>query len=149
MNKSLSIIFLAAGALSVCPAADVTPARGVSSSEGIKAMEEIVDDTLRQNYSYAWTGMAYQETQSGTTVSVVFIFAIIMTLLVLAAQYESWSDPIAVVFGMIINAIIGTTCVPAFWVVMQRLQEKVRGNRSTTANTNGVPSAASDNANEV
>jgi len=58
-----------------------TPARGVSSSDGIKAMEEIVDRTLGQNYSYAWTGMAYQETQSGTTVAVVFIFAILMTLL--------------------------------------------------------------------
>ena len=50
-----------------------TPAKGVSSSDGIKAMEEIVSDTLGQNYSYAWTGMAYQETQAGTTVSLVFI----------------------------------------------------------------------------
>ena len=73
-----------------------TPAKGVSSSDGIKAMEEIVSDTLGQNYSYAWTGMAYQETRAGTTVSLVFIFAIIMTLLVLAAQYESWARPFPV-----------------------------------------------------
>ena len=39
-----------------------TPAKGVSSSDGIKAMKEIVSGTLGQNYSYAWTGMAYQET---------------------------------------------------------------------------------------
>lgn len=83
-----------------------TPAKGVSSSEGIKAMEEIVKDTLGNNYSYAWTGIAYQETQAGTTISFVFIFAIIMTLLVLAAQYESWTDPVAVVMAMPV-AVLG------------------------------------------
>ena len=82
-------------------------AKGVSSSDGIKAMEEIVDKTLGSNYSYAWTGEAYQETQSGTTVAVVFVFAIILTLLVLAAQYESWTDPVAVVLSMPV-AILGT-----------------------------------------
>ena len=84
-----------------------TPASGVSSSEGIKAMEEIVHDVLGRNFSYAWTGIAYQETQSGTTISFVFIFAIIMTILVLAAQYESWTSPIAVVLSMPM-AILGT-----------------------------------------
>lgn len=82
-------------------------ARGVSSSEAIRAMEEIVKDAVGKNFSYAWTGEAYQETQAGTTISFVFFFAIIMTLLVLAAQYESWSDPIAVVMSMPI-AILGT-----------------------------------------
>ena len=84
-----------------------TPASGVSSSEGIKAMEEIVHEALGRNFSYAWTGIAYQETQSGTTISFVFIFAIIMTILVLAAQYESWTSPIAVVLSMPM-AILGT-----------------------------------------
>lgn len=82
-------------------------AKGVSSSDGIKAMEAMFTRTLGNNYSFAWTGEAYQETQSGTTVSVVFIFAIIMTLLVLAAQYESWTDPVAVVLSMPV-AILGT-----------------------------------------
>ena len=82
-------------------------AKGVSSSDGIKAMEEIVDKTLGTNYSYAWTGEAYQETQAGTTVTLVFAFAIILTLLVLAAQYESWTDPVAVVLSMPV-AILGT-----------------------------------------
>ena len=84
-----------------------TPASGVSSSEGIKAMEEIVHETLGRNFSYAWTGIAFQETQAGTTISFVFIFAIIMTILVLAAQYESWTSPIAVVLSMPM-AILGT-----------------------------------------
>lgn len=84
-----------------------TPAKGVSSSQGIEAMEEIVTKTLGKNYSYAWTGQAYQETQAGVTISFVFIFAIIMTILVLAAQYESWTDPIAVVLSMPV-AVLGT-----------------------------------------
>ena len=84
-----------------------TPAKGVSSSEAIAAMENIVKDVSGNNYGYAWTGEAYQETQSGTTISVVLIFAIIMTILVLAAQYESWTDPLAVVIAMP-TAILGT-----------------------------------------
>ncbi len=84
-----------------------TPADGVSSAEGIAAMEEIVQKAVGDNFSYAWSGIAYQETQAGTTISFVFIFAIIMTIFVLAAQYESWTDPIAVVLSMPI-AILGT-----------------------------------------
>ncbi len=84
-----------------------TPAHGVSSSDAIKAMEEIVDNTLGADYSYAWTGEAYQETQSGTTVTFVLILAVIITLLVLAAQYESLTDPVAVVIAMP-TAILGT-----------------------------------------
>lgn len=84
-----------------------TPAKGTSSADGIKAMEEIVHDALGKNYSYAWTGEAYQETQSGTTVTVVMLFAVIITILVLAAQYESWTDPVAVVISMP-TAILGT-----------------------------------------
>ncbi len=84
-----------------------TPADHVSSSDAIEEMEHIVEETLGTNYSYAWTGLAYQETQSGTTVTIVFIFAIILTLLVLAAQYESWTDPVAVILSMPI-AILGT-----------------------------------------
>lgn len=84
-----------------------TPASGVSSSEAIKAMERIVGEAAGTNYGYAWTGEAYEETQSGTTITTVLIFAIIMTILVLAAQYESWTDPLAVVIAMP-TAILGT-----------------------------------------
>ncbi len=84
-----------------------TVAHGVSSSDGIKAMEEIISDTLGKEYSYAWTGEAYQETQGGTTVTFVLILAVIITILVLAAQYESITDPIAVVISMP-TAILGT-----------------------------------------
>lgn len=89
-------------------------ADGASSSSGIAAMEDLVTKTLGGNYSYSWTGEAYQETQAGTTISVVMIFAIIMTLLVLAAQYESWTDPIAAILAMptaILGTVVGVICM--------------------------------------
>ena len=91
------------------PSASITfnPAENVSSSDGIKAAQEIVSSTLGNNYAYSWTGQAYQETQAGATITLVLIFAVIITILVLAAQYESWTDPIAVVLSMPI-AILGT-----------------------------------------
>ena len=84
-----------------------TPAHGVSSSEGIKAMEQIFQEALGSQFSYAWTGEAYQETQGGVTIALVILFAVIITLLVLAAQYESITDPIAVIISMP-TAILGT-----------------------------------------
>lgn len=82
-------------------------AHGVSSGTAIKAMEEIVKDAVGQEYSYAWTGEAYQEAGGGVTISAVMIFAVIVTLLVLAAQYESLTDPIAVIIATP-TAILGT-----------------------------------------
>lgn len=84
-----------------------TPAKGTSSGTAIKDMEALVRQTAGTQYSYAWTGEAYQESQAGTTVTMVLLFAVIITILVLAAQYESWTDPIAVVLSMP-TAILGT-----------------------------------------
>ncbi|MDE5904080.1 efflux RND transporter permease subunit [Duncaniella sp.] len=84
-----------------------TPASHVSSKETIKAMEEILDEAVGDQFAYAWTGEAYQETQAGTTITFVLLFAVIVTILVLSAQYESWTDPIAVVISMP-TAILGT-----------------------------------------
>lgn len=84
-----------------------TPAHGTSSSTAIQIMEKVVNDATGGQYGYAWTGEAYQETQAGTTVSAVLIFAVIMTLLVLAAQYECWTSPLGVIIAMP-TAILGT-----------------------------------------
>ena len=91
------------------PAASITfnTDKNVSSGDGIKTAESIISNTFGNTYAYSWTGQAYQETQAGATISMVLIFAIIVTILVLAAQYESWTDPIAVVLSMPI-AILGT-----------------------------------------
>lgn len=91
-----------------------TPAKNVSSAEGMKAMEEIVSEAVGKSYSYAWTGLAYQENQAHSATTTVFIFAIVMTILVLAAQYESWTDPIAVVLAMptaVLGTVLGVMCM--------------------------------------
>ena len=85
----------------------LSPAHGVSSDEALIAAERLINEAIGSNYDFAWTGMAYQESQAGTTISIVLIFAVIVTLLVLAAQYESWTDPIAVIISMP-TAILGT-----------------------------------------
>lgn len=84
-----------------------TPASGVSDSEAIQIMENAVKTAVGSQYSYAWTGEAYQETQGGATITIVMVFAVIITLLVLAAQYESLTDPVAVIISMP-TAILGT-----------------------------------------
>lgn len=83
-----------------------TPPHGASSGEAIRAMEQMVNVELEDNFSYAWTGEAYQQTGSYATITTVLLFAVIITLLVLAAQYGSWTDPIAVIISMP-TAILG------------------------------------------
>ena len=82
--------------------------------------------------------------------ALAFIFGVMPMLFATGAGANSRINlGTAVVFGMIINAIIGTTCVPAFWTVLQGLQEKIRGRRTTAAESNPVPPSASESANEV
>jgi multidrug efflux pump len=80
------------------PAAQVTgsPAAGFSSGEAIKAMEEVATELLPQGYSFAWSGMAYEEKQSGGTSAVAFAFGLLIIFLLLSAQFESWALPGAV-----------------------------------------------------
>lgn len=85
----------------------VSPAKGTSTDEGLMATEQLIKEAVGNDFSYAWTGLAYQESQAGTTIALVLIFAVIVTLLVLAAQYESWTDPVAVIISMP-TAILGT-----------------------------------------
>ncbi|WP_024577624.1 MULTISPECIES: efflux RND transporter permease subunit [unclassified Afipia] len=76
------------------------PAPGYSSGQAIKAMQEVARDTLPAGYQIAWTGSAYQEIATGGTGSQALIFGLIMVFLILAAQYERWSLPFAVVLAV-------------------------------------------------
>src|SRR5262245_58355453 len=81
------------------PAVKVTgnPAPGFSSGDAIKAMEQVAAETLPGDFAYAWAGQALQEKESGSTSSSAFIFGLIVVFLLLAAQFEKWTLPIAVV----------------------------------------------------
>ncbi len=72
------------------------PAPGYSSGQAIAAMNEVVQETLGDNWGMGWTGTAYQETSVGNTAALAVGFGILMMFLILAAQYESWSLPLAV-----------------------------------------------------
>jgi multidrug efflux pump len=72
------------------------PAPGYSSGEAEKAMEEVAA-SLPQGFGYEWTGTTYQQRLSSGSDTSVFAFAAILVFLFLAALYESWSIPFAVV----------------------------------------------------
>lgn len=70
---------------------------GYSSGQTMLAMEEVARDNLPQGYGFDWTALAYQEKNSGGQTGMIFGLAIVMVFLVLAAQYESWATPFAVI----------------------------------------------------
>ncbi len=72
----------------------------VSSGDGIAIVQEVAAATLPSGYEIAWTGQAYQQIRTGSTSGVAFLFGIIMVFLILAAQYERWSLPIAVILAI-------------------------------------------------
>jgi len=73
---------------------------GSSSGEVIRRVEAIAAQTLPEGYRLAWTGQAFQEKRTGNAALVAAGFAVVMVLLILAAQFERWSLPIAVVMSV-------------------------------------------------
>ena len=76
------------------------PAPGYSSGQAVEAMREISASTLPPGFSFEWTGTTYQEQQTQGTEGAVFGFAAVLVFLFLAALYESWSIPLAVLFAL-------------------------------------------------
>ena len=72
-------------------------ADGVSSGDAIAMMEGIAHKTLPASMGFEWTELTYLQTKAGNTAMVVFTLAVVLVFLVLAAQYESWSLPLAVI----------------------------------------------------
>lgn len=95
------------------PAAKVmaTPADGYSSGQAIAAMEQVARETLGEEFTLSWTGTTYQETISGSSSTIALMLGILVVFLILAAQYERWGLPFAVIlavpFGMF-GALLGT-----------------------------------------
>jgi hydrophobe/amphiphile efflux-1 (HAE1) family protein len=99
----------------VFPAAKLlgTPAPGYSSGQAIQAMQEICAEVLGQDYALAWTGTAYQEQTATSSSTLIFILGLVMVFLILAAQYESWTLPLAVIM-IVPFAIFGA--IAATWL---------------------------------
>jgi len=81
------------------PAADINggPAPGVSSGQALAVMEQLLNETLPNGIGYEWTELTYQQILAGNTAAFVFPLCVLLAFLVLAAQYESWSLPLAVI----------------------------------------------------
>ncbi len=82
----------------VFPAAHVmgNPAEGYSSGQALEAMEQAAAAVLPNNFSLGWVGSALQEKLASADTTIIFVLALVMVFLILAAQYESWSLPLAV-----------------------------------------------------
>ena len=92
-------------------AAKVTgsPAQGMSSGQAIAALERAAA-SLPSGYSYAWSGTTYQEVENGGTDFGLLALSLLMIFLILAAQYERWSLPLAVLSAVpfaVFGAILG------------------------------------------
>ena len=88
--------------------ANVAP--GSSSGETIEAVGSLVRNQLGNEFGYEWTSVAYQETKASGSTALVLVMALLVAYLVLAAQYESWTSPVAAVMGLpiaILGAMLG------------------------------------------
>ena len=72
-------------------------APGVSSGQSLEIMEAMAEQTLPAGFSYEWTGLALQEKQASGGATIIFLMAVGFVFLVLAAQYEAFTLPLAVV----------------------------------------------------
>ncbi|MBR4356099.1 MAG: multidrug efflux RND transporter permease subunit [Elusimicrobiaceae bacterium] len=97
----------------VFPAAKfiANPAAGYSSGDAIRAVEETAQAVLNPDFTLSWTGTTYQEKRAGSSSLQALLLGILVVFLILAAQYEKWSLPIAVLMAVpfaIFGALLGT-----------------------------------------
>ncbi len=97
----------------VFPAAKfiANPADGYSSGDAILAVEETAKKVLNQNFTLAWTGTTYQEKIAGSSSASALLLGMLVVFLILAAQYEKWSLPVAVLLAVpfaLFGALLGT-----------------------------------------
>jgi HAE1 family hydrophobic/amphiphilic exporter-1 len=81
-------------------------APGVSSGDAIQTMEEVAAEVLPPGLGYEWSGLSLEEIQSGDQATIIFGFGLVFVFLVLAAQYESYIDPIIILLAVPL-AILG------------------------------------------
>ncbi len=75
-------------------------APGYSSGEAMDALEQVAREALPDGYALAWTGTSFQEEVSGGASTSVFLLGVLMVFLILAAQYERWTLPFAVILAV-------------------------------------------------
>lgn len=76
---------------------DGAPAPGYSQGQAMQIMEKLAAETLPEGFGYEWTTLAFQQLRAGNTAIFAFVLAVIFVFLVLAAQFESLTLPVAVI----------------------------------------------------
>ncbi len=86
----------------VFPSAKIlgNPAPGYSSGQALEVMEQIARETLPAGYTLAWSGASFQESAASGSSAGIFLLAVLMVFLILAAQYERWTLPLAVILAV-------------------------------------------------
>lgn len=89
---------------------NITPAKGYSTGDAMDAIQSFAETALPGNYGYEWTGMSYEESQSGSQTILIFALSILFVYFLLAAQYESYILPFAVLLSipLCIVGVFGT-----------------------------------------
>ena len=87
------------------------PAAGYSSGEALRAITEVAEEVLPENFDIGYRGLAYDEANAGNTASVIFVVVVIFVYLLLVGQYESFLIPIGVLASLPIG-LFG-----AFWLL--------------------------------
>ena len=88
------------------------PAPGYSSGDALRVMERLAAEVLPEGYRLAWTGTSWQEKATGGASTGVFLVGVLMVFLVLAAQYERWTLPFAVILAVpfaVFGAVLAVT----------------------------------------
>jgi HAE1 family hydrophobic/amphiphilic exporter-1 len=122
------------------PTASVTgvPMPRYSSGQAMEVMEQLGAETFPRGLEHEWSGLSYQERLVGNQAYLIFGLSITLVFLMLAAQYESWIDPAAVILtvpiallaivvfgGMLASTLLAIPFVPVFFIVVRRVGERL------------------------
>ncbi len=97
------------------------PAEGYTSDDARNALKEVAAETLPADMGYTWNAMSFQEEKASGSLGVILTFSLVFVFLILAAQYESWSLPFAIllgtpfaIFGALLALWLGRLISPTF-----------------------------------
>jgi len=97
------------------------PAKGFTSAQAMQALREVATKILPKDMTYTWNAMSFEEDRASGSLGMILTFSLVFVFLILAAQYESWSLPLAIllgtpfaIFGSLLFLYLGRLMSPTF-----------------------------------